>query len=49
MAIMLLVGMLLANVPVVKTVGRLDSNWSSVIRSEWGTEFFIMVRLTVSD
>ena len=46
---MLLVGMLLANVPVVKTVGRLDSNWSSVIRSEWGTEFFIMVRLTVSD
>jgi len=30
---MLLVGMLLANVPVVKTVGRLDSNWSSVIRS----------------
>ena len=30
---MLLVGMLLANVPVLKTVGRLDSSWSSVIRS----------------
>ena len=30
---MLLVGMLLANVPVLKTVGRLDPSWSSVIRS----------------
>ena len=30
---MLLVGMLLANLPFMKTVGRLDPSWSSVIRS----------------
>ena len=30
---MLLVGMLLANVPILKTVGKLDPSWSSVIRS----------------
>ena len=30
---MLVVGMALANIPVIKTVGRLDSSWSSIIRS----------------
>ena len=30
---MLITGMLLANLPVLKTVGRLDPTWSSVLRS----------------